>query len=286
MNPSPIEISALMVTFNSESNIVPALKSLMAEMASVRGEVLVYDNNSSDATINAIRSVSPNIQIIQSNKNLGFAAGNNRAAEVARGKYLLFANPDLILDKGCLSELLEVFGARPDAGAVAARLRNEDNSFQPTCRNFPDMKNIFFSRGSALAAGKDKSGHGRYTLGDFDKITSVPAAAATCLMMEREFFLKIGGFDERFFLFMEDTDLCLRISRADRTVYFVPGAGAVHLWGRGTPASSFRRRFHHHLSAWKYFLKHYPNGFSLFLLPVALIINFTMLTMKDLLREK
>ena len=115
-----------------------------------------------------------------------------------------------------------------------------------------------------------------YTLGDCSETTEIPAVSATCLMVERDFFLSLGGFDERFFLFMEDTDLCLRIGQAGRKIYFVPEAGAVHRWGTGASVSLAKRSWHHHRSVWKYFLKHYPNGFSLFLLPALLFVNFIL----------
>jgi len=280
LNPD-IEVSAIVVTFNSEENIFPCLKSLMGEMENFRGELIVFDNNSTDATINAIKSVSQDIIIFKSERNIGFAAGNNRAVEMARGKYILLANPDLIPDPGCLQGLLSAFKSHSDAGAVVARLRNPDGAFQPTCRNLPNMSNIFFSRGSFLA-GK-KSG---YTIGDKDSITSVPAAAATCMLMEKEYFLKLKGFDERFFLFMEDTDLSLRIKQTGKKVYFAPQAGAIHLWGRGSSVSKLKRRFHHHHSVWKYFIKHYPNGFSIFLLPLALSFNFIIMAFGDLFKRR
>jgi N-acetylglucosaminyl-diphospho-decaprenol L-rhamnosyltransferase len=104
----------------------------------------------------------------------------------------------------------------------------------------------------------------------------VPAAAATCLLTERELFKSVDGFDPRYFMFMEDTDLCRKLSLAGKKVYFIPGAGAIHRWGKGAHVSRARRLFYQHRSVWQYFLKHYPNGFSLFLLPLVLLINFTL----------
>lgn len=111
-------------------------------------------------------------------------------------------------------------------------------------------------------------------MGDRKHIGPVPAAAATCMLLDREVFEAIGGFDERFFMYMEDTDLCKRLAEAGRQVYFVPEAGAVHRWGEGSAVSPLRKSWYHHRSVWKYFLKYYPNGFSVFILPVALLINF------------
>jgi len=272
---SQITVSAIVVTYNSAENIIACLNALRREVDSIGGDIIVFDNGSSDDTVQMIKKEYPDIRLIESEQNLGFGVANNMAVKMARGEYILFANPDMILDSGALKRLFETFQNQTLAGAVVARLRNADSSFQPTCRNFPNFYNIFFSRGSILNHKVlPVKSSGTYTLGDFDKISEVPAASAACMLMKKAFFLKIGGFDNRFFLFMEDTDLSLRIKQAGKKVYFEPNAGALHYWGRGSSISRIRRSWYHHLSVWKYYLKHHPNGFSLLFLPMALLVNF------------
>jgi N-acetylglucosaminyl-diphospho-decaprenol L-rhamnosyltransferase len=287
-NNSPaISVSAIVVTHNSAEFIITALISLQEEINSIGGEIIVFDNGSRDTTVAAIREKFPKVSIIESLKNIGFAAACNKSIEVAHGEYILLANPDMILDQYSLGKLLKTLIEMSAAGAVVGRMRNSDGTFQPTCRQLPDIKNIIFSRRS-IWGGLKKSGQSdsRYTLGDFDQNTVVPAAAATCLLMRRDYFLKLGGFDRRFFLFMEDTDLSLRINQAGKKIYFVPAAGAVHHWGKGAPLAEWRRRQYHHMSLWKYFLKHYPNGFSLLLLPILLLLNFFLSGLIFLLKRK
>ena len=77
-------------------------------------------------------------------------------------------------------------------------------------------------------------------------------------------------------MYMEDTDLCLRLRNSGLKNYFVPSAGAVHLWGKGSRAGRTRRRWYHHVSVWKYFVKHFPDGFSVIVLPVVLAVNFVV----------
>ncbi|MCP4705568.1 MAG: glycosyltransferase family 2 protein, partial [candidate division Zixibacteria bacterium] len=232
-NSSQISVSAIVVTYNSAENIISCLEALQSEVDSVGGEILVYDNHSNDNTVDLIKTEFPNITLYESKQNFGFGEANNKAVEKSKGEYILFANPDMVLDRGGLKVLLETFQEQPQVGAAVARLYNPDGSFQPTCRNFPDFYNIFFSRGSVLnhkvLPSKTEE---TYTLGDFDKITEIPAASAACMLMEKGFFKKIGGFDNRFFLFMEDTDLSLRIKQAGKKVFFEPKAGALHYWGK------------------------------------------------------
>ena len=271
------EVTAIIVTYNSAECIHSCLVRLTNELEGIDGEIIVFDNNSSDNTVEQVKAFEPLCKIVESDKNLGFAAANNIAVENAHGKYILFANPDTILDEGSVSRLVSALKKQPDAGAVVGRMRNPDGSFQPTCRKVPNSRNIFLSRGSVLSRMMLPSKRRNpFTMDDFDKITEVPAAAATCMLIDREFFSRIGGFDNRFFLFAEDVDLSVRIRQNDRKVYFVPEAGAVHQWGKGARVSSVKRSMHHHVAVWKYFMKHYPNGFSLFVLPAALFLNFTI----------
>ncbi len=272
-NQNEITVSAIVVAYNSEENITECLNALRDEIASVGGEILIVDNCSKDNTVEVIKDKYADLELVIPEKNLGFGSANNLAAAKARGKFVLFANPDMVLDKGALSKLLENYRQLNSAGAVVARLRNLDGSFQATCRNFPNFYNIFFSRGSVLNPDR-WGGKNNYTIGEYSKITEVPAASAACMLMERDFFLKIGGFDPRFFLFMEDTDLSLRINRSKRKIYYIPEAQAIHYWGKGSKISRRKRSWYHHVSVWKYYLKHYPNGFTLFLLPFALGFNF------------
>jgi len=99
------------------------------------------------------------------------------------------------------------------------------------------------------------------------------------VMIRRALFAEAGGFDKRFFMFMEDTDLSLRLCQLGYRNLFVPSAGGVHHWGKGSQAGRTRRVYYHHVSLWKYFLKHFPNGFSVVLLPLLLLVNFILVIM-------
>ena len=277
---SQITVSAILITHNSAENLSSCLTSLSDEFQSLPGEIILFDNNSSDNTIELTKSNFPDVKIIPSSHNLGFARAANNAARKAAGKYLLFANPDMIIDSGAIGLLIKTMLDHSDAGAVVPRMRNPDGSFQPTCRQFPNPRNMLFSRGSVFRSKAEpkllKKSHSSYTLPDYENLTAVPAAAATCMLLEKNFFDHLGGFDGRFFMFMEDTDLCLRIKRAEKKVYFTPAAGAVHLWGKGSTAPRWKRSRYHHISVWKYFMKHSPGVFSLLVLPPALLVNFCL----------
>jgi GT2 family glycosyltransferase len=186
-----------------------------------------------------------------------------------------------VIDPESVGVLIAEAQRRPEAGLVSGRLRNPDGSFQPTCRRFPTVGNMVFARGSAISRLLRRGGDAdeRYTLPDYHETIEVPAVAATMVLIRRELFIRAGGFDGRYFMYMEDTDLSLRLSRLDCVNLFVPGSGGVHHWGRGSRAGRLTRLRRHHMSVWRYFLKHFPNGFSVFLLPLLLTLNFLVLMM-------
>lgn len=240
-------------------------------------ELILVDNDSSDAGPNKVRERFPESKLITNPTNRGFAAACNLGAGEADGEYLLFLNPDVQLDSGALETLIETARDTDRAGLVSGRLRNPDGSFQPSCRQFPTPGNMIFSRGSAWSRWFGAGGTSpRYTLSDATETTSVPAVAAAMVVINRALFLSLHGFDERFFMYMEDTDLSYRLHLADYQNLFVPEAGGVHRWGCGSTAGRIRRLGYHHQSVWKYFLKHFPNGFSVLLLPLLLTVNFCL----------
>jgi GT2 family glycosyltransferase len=237
--------------------------------------LIIVDNASTDASLEEVERLTPSAHVVRNDRNVGFAAACNQGAEVARGEYLLFLNPDVVLDTGSVSILVAETQAHPKAGLISGRLRNPDGSFQATCRRFPTIGNMVFSRGSVLSRllGRAESESGRYTLEDFAQTTEVPAVAATFVLIRRNLFDEIGRFDTRFFMYMEDTDLSFRLHLHDRVNLFVPSAGGTHRWGEGSGEGRIRRLWWHHHSVWKYFLKHIPNGFSVVVLPILLASN-------------
>jgi GT2 family glycosyltransferase len=224
-----------------------------------------------------VRRHFPQAKVIANARNLGFGAACNQGAQEAAGEYLLFLNPDVTMDQNAIEQLINTFKSRKDTGVVVGRMRFPDGSFQATCRNFPMRNNMLFSRGSIFAR-LIRNGTA-YTLPDYDATTPIPAAAGTMMMIKRELFNSVGGFDRRFFVYLEDVDLCLRLTALGHKNYFVPTAGGVHLWGRGSSAGKLKRNWHHHWAVWKYFRKHYPNAFSLFVLPCVLAVNFFLVTL-------
>ncbi|MBD3403116.1 glycosyltransferase [candidate division GN15 bacterium] len=278
--PSTDTVSIILVTHNSRPILDDCVRALQASTVDLSTELIVIDNASDTSPEQAIREVFPEATVTVNTRNAGFAAGCNQGARQAIGDYLLFVNPDVIVDRDAIVELLRVCRKRENPGLTGGRLRFPDGGFQATCRNFPTAGNLLFSRGSFLSrlSGSADTAGNRYTLPDYAETTEVPAVAGTLVVIRRDVFERAGGFDERFFMYMEDTDLSLRLHRAGYRNLFVPSAGGVHDWGRGSRISRVRRAARHHYALWQYFLKHEPNAFSLFLLPLFLLANLLIVS--------
>lgn len=268
------KISIVIVTHNSAPALKGCLLSLHQALEQIEAELVVIDNGSNDGSRQQVEQQFPNARIHANEKNRGFAAACNQALKLSDGEFVLFLNPDVRLDSDCLDKLRSVIVSDSKAGGIVPRMRYPDDTFQATCRRFPTIYNMLFSRGSVI--GKLFGSTQIYTLGDYSETTAVDAVAATVLMIRRLLIERIGGFDERFFVYMEDTDLCLRLKTSGYHNYYVPSAGAVHDWGHGSSAGGVSRAWRHHFSVWQYFLKHLPNGFSLLVLPLVLALNLAV----------
>jgi GT2 family glycosyltransferase len=268
------KVSIVIVTHNSQATLERCLVSLQGGLAEVDHELVVVDNASSDGSGEIVKQQYPDATIVANEKNRGFAAACNQAVQETEGEFLLFVNPDVQMGPGSVQSMMALIRTDHKAGAITPRMRNLDGSFQPTCRRLPTIYNLLFSRGSVLS--RLIGARHIYTLPDYAETKAVEAVAATVLLIRRSLFSRMKGFDERFFMYMEDTDLCYRLRTLGYRNYFVPTAGAVHDWGHGSDAGRLRRIWHHHFSVWKYFLKHLPNGFSLLVLPAILTLNMLL----------
>jgi N-acetylglucosaminyl-diphospho-decaprenol L-rhamnosyltransferase len=277
-------ISVVIVTHNSERHLTSCISHLSLALSDSDYEVIVVDNASARPPTEVDLLPLTRVMLVHNRTNTGFAAAANTGAAMATKDVLLFLNPDVLLDSDAIHNLCDALAKCPTSGAIGARLRYPDGSFQPTCRRLPTAANILFSRGSVL--GRLTRRTVVYTLGDADTTTEVPAVAGTVLMIRRSVFEQTHGFDERFFMYMEDTDLCARLIQSGRVNLFVPEAGGVHHWGGGSTTGTLVRNWYHHRSVFNYFLKHHPNGFTIVLLPLLLSINLLAKTVLEVFHRR
>lgn len=236
-----LDLSVLIVTWNSERWIERCLQSIPAACDGLAYEVLVYDNASQDTTLARING---DARVIRAQRNDGFAIGTNATYRESRGRYVFLLNPDCELAPRALTLLFEFLETHPEIAAAAPLLEDESGDSQrefqfrrlPTLRTLAAEVLLFdkvFPRNSATA-------HYRYRDLDLTAPGRIEQPAAAALLIRRETFDEVGPLDEQFSpAWFEDVDYCQRLARAKKDVYVVPGARARHFGGASLEHMSF-----------------------------------------------
>jgi len=247
-------VSVIVINYNTPQLTAELLSSLRAHSESSLREILVVDNDSQADSRFRPDSPDPRLRVWHLNRNLGFGKANNFAAEFASGDYLLLANSDCRVTSDILSQMVEFLDSHPEAGACAPRLMHPNGESHASARELPTFENIGASRRSLWRRGKT------YTLPAVDKRITVPAVSATFLLIRRELFLELQGFDAEYFMYVEDTDLCRRIGEAGKSIWYLGDLTVVHHWGASSRKSLWRLAQEHHRSIRHYFSKFNPQA--------------------------
>jgi N-acetylglucosaminyl-diphospho-decaprenol L-rhamnosyltransferase len=236
------DVSVVVVTYNSAPWIERCLDS-------VRGhETIVVDNGSTDETVRLVRKRFPDVRVVEQD-NKGMGAGNNVGMRLAAGRYFLLLNADAwIVDDG-VEELVRFADERGDAAVVGPRLLNPDGSLQRSARAVPTLWRLateyFFLR---KLAPRSRALNSFYEGGfDHDEAREVDWLFGPCLLVRREAADEVGLFDEDFFMFSEETEWAYRFRQAGWTVWFFPGAQAVHVGGASHGGRLFAENVRGHL---------------------------------------
>jgi GT2 family glycosyltransferase len=227
------DVSVIVVSYNTRDILRQCLARLMQELATVDGEAIVVDNASVDGSADMVAREFPQVRLLRSAVNLGFAAGNNRGFALARGRYVVLLNPDAFLGSSALALALAHMEAAPRIGIAGGRLQDPDGRLQPSGRLFPSLLNEALVT-SGLAARFPRS----RLFGRFDRTWADPGQAAQVDWVPGAFTIirgralgETGGFDERFFLYYEEVDLCRRMTQAGYDVWYWPDIVVTHIGG-------------------------------------------------------
>jgi len=229
----PPEVSVVMVVFRTGPALFNAIPHVLAEP--LVDEFIVVDNGSSaedEIKLRRIAEREPRFRLVQGHGNIGFARGCNLAARTAKGRHLIVLNPDAYLQPGCISSLIGAAREFPSPCVVGARVLNEDGSEQRGGRRgevTPVTTLLSFSHLSRSLPFLRKYEIHLEDETAPDHPIAVPTISGACFYMSREDFNRLGGFDERYFLHVEDIDLCWRARRLGGAVVFAPEARVVHL---------------------------------------------------------
>jgi GT2 family glycosyltransferase len=232
-------LAIVIVSYNTRERTLACLRSAIAEPAGLATQIIVVDNDSHDGSAEAIEQQFPDVTVIRAGDNLGFARGVNLGVAASSAEWILLLNPDTVVLPGALSSLLD-FGVRhPEHGVYGGRTLREDGSTDPSsCWGAPTMWSLFcFATGLSTALPRnpvfDPESLGHWAR---DTVREVPIVTGCLLLIRRADFDRIGGMDERFFLYGEDAEFSIRAARHGLRPVIVPEATIVHAVGASTGA--------------------------------------------------
>lgn len=226
-----MNLSILIVNYKNSATLLDCLDSIYRTTHDLDFEVIVMDNNSRDEGLQAIREKFSQVCFIENKTNMGFAKANNKAAEMAEGRYLMFLNPDARLTESTVQTM--IVRLKPDSatGVLGPKVLNNDGSLQYSCRTFPTVWTGLFNRYSLLSTlFPNNRFTSRYLMKDFDHNDTheVDWVSGCCMMVRKSIFQSIGGFDEKYFLFNEDVDLCHTMKHHGYKTLYFPQAKIFH----------------------------------------------------------
>ena len=227
------DLSIVIVNHDSREFLRKCLKSIFGETAGINFEVFVVDNNSKDDSSRMVSDSFPEVHLTQNAENVGFAKANNQAILNSRGRYVLLLNPDTVIGSNALVKLMQFMEDHPDAGVAGCKLLNEDGTLQYSMRNFPTITNqlaeCFFLH--KFLSRISKFGEVIYKNRSYKKIQIADWITGAVFMIRRETLDAVGPLDEDYYLYVEETDWCLRARNAGWKTYYYPGTEVMHVGG-------------------------------------------------------
>ncbi len=258
-----MDISVIIVNYNVKYFLEQCLYSVQAALTGVKGEIIVVDNNSTDESIAYLQPRFTGVHIIANKENTGFAKACNQGLAIAKGKYILFLNPDTIVPEDCFEKCITFFNTTPDAGALGVKMIDGSGAFlKESKRSFPSPLTSLFKLAGLSALFPKSKLFGRYHLGHLDnnQTHAVSVLAGAFMMIRKNILDTIGGFDETFFMYGEDIDLSYRIEEAGYKNYYFAGSTIIHFKGESTKKGSMNY-VHLFYNAMSIFVrKHYGQG--------------------------
>jgi N-acetylglucosaminyl-diphospho-decaprenol L-rhamnosyltransferase len=251
-----MDLSIIVVSFNTRELLRACLDSIHAATTGRRCETIVVDNASSDGSAEMVAMSFPGVALIRNERNLGFAAANNQAMAVSRGRYLLLLNSDAVLLPTTLPALLTFMEQHPRCGLAGAQLLNPDGSFQASYADFPTLVGELLLM-TTLARLFRPPTFPSYPAEESQVTREVDWVFGACMVVRRAAVEAIGGLDEDYFMYSEETDWCYRLRQAGWSVGYVPSARVIHWSGQSASRVPERKRSQLYRGKWLFMRKHY-----------------------------
>lgn len=248
------DVSFVIVTWNSLDVLRDCLRSIHTVIQDLSFEAFVVDNNSDDDTAKAVATEFPWVNLIHNSENVGFGQANNQALRRARGRYCVLLNPDTVLVPGTIEQCVTFMDSTSDAGVVSGELVNSDGTFQAGYFDFPTLSYAI----SCLSGGVSKRfQEWKRNYSPDPPVREVDWVSGAFMIVRRESIYDAGLFDERFFMYSEETEWCYRIRKAGWTIYYLSSVEIIHHHRHSTKKAPFELKAHAVRGQQIFFWTHY-----------------------------
>jgi GT2 family glycosyltransferase len=250
-----MELSIIIVNWNTQELLEKCLDSVISDIGGIESEIIVVDNASKDGSVEMLQGRFPRVNLIVNRENPGFARANNQAIQMSKGRYVLLLNPDTIVKPGAVGCLLQYLKNLPGSGVAGPCLRNPDGSLQVSAYPRPRLFNEFWRMFHLDVIWP----YANYPMHRWNvkQIREVDVLLGACMLLPRQALDSAGLFDESFFMYSEEVDLCRRLQLSGWKLFWVPMAEVVHYGAQSTKQVAeemFLQLYHGKV---QYFRKHY-----------------------------
>ncbi|MFQ5583231.1 MAG: glycosyltransferase family 2 protein, partial [Calditrichia bacterium] len=286
MTQAPL-ISIIIVNYNVKEYLEQALLSIQKALVGISSEIFVVDNASVDGSVAFVAQRFPQVKLIALPENIGFGKANNVALARAKGEYVVLINPDTIVQEDTFKKLLEFFHTHPDASAATCKIINPNGSFSVDCRHSIPTPLIAFWKVTGMSKLFPRSKiFAKYNLTylNEDEIYTVPAISGSFMMIKKEVLDRTGHFDERFFMYCEDIDLCHRMNQNGSKIYYVPTTQIIHYKGESTKKDNLDYVVTFNKALYQFFQKYYAQSHILlfrWLITLGIILRGVFVYLKN-----
>ncbi|NMI03844.1 glycosyltransferase family 2 protein [Paenibacillus sp. SZ31] len=283
-----LDASIIIVNYNTRQLTLDCLVSVYASQTSYQYELIVIDNASHDGSVEAIREVYPDVQLVANQNNTGFAVANNQGMEVAKGRYILLLNSDTVVQPDTLHTMIYFMDRHPEMGASGCKVILPDGSLDKACkRGFPTPSASFYYAFGISRLFPDLPKFNQYQLGHLspDDEYPVDCLVGAFMLVRRETIDQVGGLDETFFMYGEDIDWCYRIKEAGWGIFYYPRTYIVHYKGGSARRKPLKITYEFHRAMWVFHRKHYASKYNL-LINTAVWMGISLKFTLSLLRSK
>ncbi len=253
-----MDVSIVIVNWNTKELLAECLRSIYEHTKKLKFEIIVVDNASSDGSADLVKKLFPKVIVIQNDKNVGYATGNNQGLAVAKGKYALVLNSDTYFFDNTIAKVYEFAEKNNDAAVVGCKISNKDMTLQGSAFMFPSLNNLFLWVSYLSKIFPTHRFFGRERMGwwDWDSVHEAEVIVGCFMMVRMSAIKEVGPMDTAYFMYCEETDWCYRFKKAGWKILYAPISGLVHLGGESTKKKKGEMFLQMNSSILLYFHKH------------------------------